>query len=74
MEKAKSKSDALWTALRCVRCRRVLEHRGPVTAEDFDRECENCGSTMGTVTIYRYDTKGDKKCEPIRDGHSYGHN
>ena len=53
MKTAKSETDALWTELRCSRCRYVREHPGAVTAADLDGECHLCGAMLGAVTVYR---------------------
>jgi hypothetical protein len=44
---------ALWTRLRCSRCRYSVEHPGPVTLGDLDRARGLCGAMLGAVTVFR---------------------
>lgn len=53
MKKAKSETVALWTRLRCSRCRYMREHPGGVTLADLDGECGLCRAPLGAVTVYR---------------------
>ena len=43
---------ALWTRLRCSRCRYATEHPGTPTLADLDRDCALCRSPLGAVTVY----------------------
>jgi hypothetical protein len=53
VEKTDGPSSALWTALRCARCRYTHEHPGPPLLGDLDRDCPLCRGGLGAVTVFR---------------------
>jgi hypothetical protein len=48
----------LSTRLRCSRCTYAVEHPGPVTVGDLDRECGLCRAPLGAVTVFRVSETG----------------